>query len=113
MAVKFTAAGSFMTGDETVMPVHAVRPELCSADTKDAGLTAVMLDASPVAASADDVVTVKAITTPPLAARRRRRTPAAVSTTAPMLTAELDTPSRLDIADVNDALALSSKLAAA
>ena len=80
MAVKFTVAGAgaATTGADTATPVQAVRPELCSADTNAAGLTAVMLLASPLAALDDAVVTLNATDTP-LACRRRLPAPASVT----------------------------------
>ena len=88
IAVRFTActAGAVTTGAETAMPVHAVRPELCSACRKAAGVIPVMLVASPEAVFALAVVMLKSTATP-APSRRRRDESATLSTlTADVLT---------------------------
>ena len=98
LLAEFSGAGAATTGADTATPVQAVRPELCSAATNDAGLTAEMLDARPLAADAEPVTTLKATVTLPAAARWRR--PGA--SVAPVTdTAEGATERTLAIAVVN------------
>ncbi len=100
------------TGADTATPVHAVRPELCSAVSNAAGLMAVMSAATALAAVAEVVTMLNSTATPLMAACRRRRPPIGASFTCVMVMAETDTESTPAMAVLKEACALLPKLAA-
>jgi hypothetical protein len=104
---RFGGGGAVTTGADTATPVQALRPELFSASTKDDGLTALMLDARPLAAEGDAAVTLKATAT--LAAVRRRRPRTSATPVTAM--ASLSTDSTNAMAAKKLRCALASKVA--